>query len=89
MTAYYQKFLLTSQASSPSQLGVSHWVSQMINGGVTDDEEVIAASLVGSPEYQAVWDITTPPHAELIDQMYHDLLEARPLGDDSARSGGE
>jgi hypothetical protein len=78
VTAYYQKFL--DQPASQSQLGVSHWVSQMMSG--VTDEEVIAA-LVGSPEYQAVWRITTP--AELIDQMYHDLLGRPPTPADSER----
>ena len=58
VTAYYQKFL--DQPASQSQLAVSQWVSQMING--VTDEEVIAA-LVGSSEYQAVWDITTSGRA--------------------------
>ena len=78
VTAYYQKFL--DQPASQSQHAVSPWVSQMISG--VTDEEVIAA-LVGSPEYQAVWDITTP--AELIDQMYHDLLGRSPTWADSTQ----
>jgi hypothetical protein len=52
----------------------------MINGAT--DEEVIAA-LVGSSEYQAVWDITTP--AALIDHMYHDLLGRSPTRADSTQ----
>lgn len=77
-TADYQKFL--DQPPSQSQFAVPPWVSQMINGAT--DEEVIAA-LVGSSEYQAVWDITTP--AELIDQMYHDLLGRSPTLADSTQ----
>jgi hypothetical protein len=78
VTAYYQKFL--DQSPSQSQPAVSPWVSQMMSGAT--DEEVIAA-LMGSPEYQEVWDITTP--AELIDQMYHDLLGRPPTPADSAQ----
>jgi hypothetical protein len=78
VTAYYQKFL--DQPPSQSQHAVSPWVSQMMSG--VTDEGVIAA-LVGSPEYQAVWNITTP--AELIDQMYHDLLGRSPTPADSAQ----
>jgi Domain of unknown function (DUF4214) len=69
VTAYYQEFL----GRPPKALELSQWVSQM-TGGATD--EAVIAALVGSPEYQTVWHITTP--AELVDQMYHDLLGRSP-----------
>jgi Domain of unknown function (DUF4214) len=65
VTAYYQEFL--DRTPAPSE--ISYWVSQILSGAT--DESVIAA-LLGSPEYQAVWRANTP--AELIDQMFHDLL---------------
>jgi hypothetical protein len=69
VTAYYQKFL----KQPPSTTAVMYWVGQMMSG--VSDEAVIAA-LVGSAAYQTAWHITTP--AELIDQMFHDLLGRSP-----------
>jgi hypothetical protein len=48
--------------------------------GVSD--EAVIAALIGSAEYQTAWHITTP--AELIDQMFHDLLGRSPTTTESA-----
>jgi Domain of unknown function (DUF4214) len=75
VAAYYQEFL--DRPPAPSE--ISYWVSQISSGA---NDETIIAALVGSAEYQAVWHINTL--AELIDQMFHDLLGRTPDSTTSA-----